>query len=90
MPRSMFAADGTMLHGSLKSTLMDILEKLNTGRNIEGYTKEDLHASFYKRCLIAVSSKSDNNSFFRWDGAFSLKIKTVEQWNRYCTGKLRG
>ena len=64
MPRSMFAADGTMLHGSLKSTLMDILEKLDTARNLEGYTKEDLHASFYKRCLIAVSSKSDNNSFF--------------------------
>ena len=28
MPRSMFAADGTMLHGSLKSTLLDILESL--------------------------------------------------------------
>ena len=40
---------------------MNILEKLNTARNIEGYTKEDLHASFYKRRLIAVSSKSDNN-----------------------------
>ena len=53
-----------MRDGSLKSTLMDILEKLDTGRNIEGYTEEDLHASFYKRCLIAVSSKSDNNSFF--------------------------
>ena len=60
----MFAADGTMLHGSLKSTLMDILEKLDTGRNIEGYTKEDSHATFYKRRLIAVSSKSDNSSFF--------------------------
>jgi len=23
-----------------------------------------------KSCLIAVSSKSDNNSFLRWDGAF--------------------
>ena len=34
-----------MLHGSLNSTLIDILEKLDTGRNIEGYTKEDLHAS---------------------------------------------
>ena len=60
----MFAADGTMLFRSLKSTLMDILETLDTGRNIEGYTKEDLHASFYKRWLIAVSSKSDNNNFF--------------------------
>ena len=56
MPRSMFAADGTMLHGSLKSTLLDILEKLDTERNIEGYTKEDLYASFYKNSLIAVSS----------------------------------
>ena len=64
MPRSMFAADGTMLHGSLKSTLLDIFEKLDTGRNIEGYTKEDLHANFYKRRFIAVSSKSDSNGFF--------------------------
>ena len=42
--RLTFTADGIKLHGSLKSTLMDILEKLDTGRNIEGYTK-DLHAS---------------------------------------------
>ena len=56
MPRSMFAADGTMLHGSLKSTLLDILKKLDTGRNIEGYTKEDLYASFYKSSFLAVSS----------------------------------
>ena len=47
-PRLMFATDGTMLHGSLNSTLIDILEKLDTGRNIEGYTKEDLHASSYR------------------------------------------
>ena len=38
----MFAADGTMLHCSLNSTLMAIFEKLDTGRKIEGYTKEDL------------------------------------------------
>ena len=44
----MFAADGTMLHGSLNNTLMDILEKLDTGRNIEGYTKEDLHDISYR------------------------------------------
>ena len=30
----MYAADGTMLHGSLNSTLMNILEKLDTGRKI--------------------------------------------------------
>ena len=41
----MFATDSTMLHGSLNSTLIDILEQLDTGRNIEVYTKEDLHAS---------------------------------------------
>ena len=64
----MFVADGTMLHGSLKSTLLDILEKLDTGRNIEGYTKEDLHANFYKRSFIAVSSKSDSNSFLEGMG----------------------
>ena len=43
-PRLMFATVGTMLHGSL-NTLIDILEKLDTGKNIEGYTKEDLLAS---------------------------------------------
>ena len=35
MPRSMLAADRTMLHGSSKNTLVDILEKLDTGRDIE-------------------------------------------------------
>ena len=44
----MYAVDGTMLHGSLNSTLMDILEKLDTGRKIEGYTKEDLHDISYR------------------------------------------
>ena len=44
----MFAADGTMLHGSLNSTLMEILEKLDTGRKIEGYTKDDLHDISYR------------------------------------------
>ena len=32
----MYVPDGTMLHGSLNSILMDILEKLDTGRKIEG------------------------------------------------------
>ena len=31
MPSSTFAADGTMLHGSLKSTFMDVFEKLDIG-----------------------------------------------------------
>ena len=35
--RLIYAADGTMFHVSLKSTLMDILEKLDAWRNIEGY-----------------------------------------------------
>ena len=33
MPRSKFAVDGIMLYGSSKSTLMGILESLDTGRN---------------------------------------------------------
>ena len=32
VPRSLFAADGTMLHCSSKSNLMSILEKLNDSR----------------------------------------------------------
>ena len=42
VPRSMFAADGTMFHCASKSTLMDILEKLDTEGNTDGSTKEDL------------------------------------------------
>ena len=46
-----------MLHGSSKSTLLDILEKLDTGRNIEGYTKEDLHASSHRDNSLHRRSK---------------------------------
>ena len=35
VPRSMFAADGNMLHCSTKSTLMSILEKLPSIRSTE-------------------------------------------------------
>ena len=38
VPRSMFAANGTMLHCSPKSTLMNILEKMDPRRNSEGST----------------------------------------------------
>ena len=40
MPTSMFATDGTMLHCLSKSTLMNILEKMDPGRNTEGSTEE--------------------------------------------------
>ena len=42
VPRSMFAADGTMLHCSSKNTLMNILEKIDPRRNTEGSTEEVL------------------------------------------------
>ena len=35
VPRSMFAADGNMLHCSTKSALMSILEKLPSDRSVE-------------------------------------------------------
>ena len=35
VPRSMFAADGTMLHCSAKSALMTIIEKLPSDRSVE-------------------------------------------------------
>ena len=57
--RLMFATDSTMLQGSLNSTLMDILEKLDTGRNIEGYTKEDLHDISYRD--ISLPRRSEFN-----------------------------
>ena len=43
VPRSMFVADGTMLHCSSTSTLMSILEKMDPRRNTEGNTEEVLH-----------------------------------------------
>ena len=42
VPRSMFAADGAMIHCASKSTFMDILEKLVAEGNTDGSTKEDL------------------------------------------------
>lgn len=42
VPRSMFSADGTMLHCSSKSTLMNILVKMDLRRNTEGITEEVL------------------------------------------------
>ena len=70
----MFATDSTMLHGSLNSTLIDILEQLDTGRNIEVYTKEDLHASSYR----------DNSLRRRFD--FNGKrVHTLEKMDRIKT-----
>ena len=42
VPRSMFAMDGTKLHCSSKSILMNILEKTDPRRNTEGSTEEIL------------------------------------------------
>lgn len=42
VPRSMFAADGTILHCSSKSTLMNIIEKMDPRRNTEDSTEEIL------------------------------------------------
>ena len=42
VPRSMFVADGTMLHCSSKSSLMNILERMDPRRNTEGSTEEGL------------------------------------------------
>ena len=73
-PRLVFATDGTMLHGSLNCNLIDIIEKLDTGRNIEGYTKEDLHASSYR----------DNSSHRRSD--FNGKrVQACEKMDRIKT-----
>ena len=70
----MFATDGTMLHGSLNSTLIDILEQLDTGRNIEGYTKEDLHASSYR-----------NNSLRRRPDFNGKRVQALEKMDRIKT-----
>ena len=69
---------------------MNILEKLDTARNIEGYTKEDLHASFYKRRLIAVSSKSDNNSFLGGMGHSPWRWRQWSSGNDTIPGSFAG
>ena len=63
-----------MLYGSLKSTLIDILEKLDTGRNMEGYTKEDLHASSYK-----------DNSLRRRSHFNGKRVQALEKMDRIKT-----
>ena len=63
-----------MLHGSLNSTLMDILEKLETGRNIEGYTKEDLHAS-----------SNRDNSLRRKSDFNGKRVQALEKMDRIKT-----
>ena len=55
VPRSMFAADGAMLHCSAKSALMHILEKLPSSKNkcrIVGQEEEspEQRTSVYHRC----------------------------------------
>lgn len=75
----MLAADRTMLHGSLKNTLMDILEKLDTGRDIEGYSTEGFHASSYR-----------DNSLHRrvvlknWIGLRIVPMHLVDYFTIYC------
>ena len=73
-PRLVFATDGTMLHGSLNCNLIDILEKLDTGRNIEGYTKEDLHASSYR-----------DNSLHRRSDFNGKRVQACEKMDRIKT-----
>ena len=45
VPRSMFAADGTMLHCSSKSSLMSVLEKLTKKGDSVPDTNEEIHDS---------------------------------------------
>ena len=73
-PRLVFATDGTMLHGSLNCNLIDILEKLDTGRNIEGYTKDDLHASSYR-----------DNSLHRRSDFNGKRVQACEKMDRIKT-----
>ena len=42
VPRSLFVADGTMHHCSMKSSAMTILEKLPVGRAVQGSSGTDL------------------------------------------------
>ena len=55
VPRSLFAADGTMLHCASKSKLMSILEKLDDNRN------NLQERSWSKR-------RSNESSYCRWNG----------------------
>ena len=71
-----------MLHGYLKSTLINILEKLDTGRNIKGYTEEDLHASFCKRCLRWLPTVFANNPSYQ---AYVTEGNLVTLSLRFCS-----
>ena len=49
---------------------MDILEKLDTGRDIEGCTKEDLHASSYR----------DNSLHRGSDYSMARECRVLKNW----------
>ena len=71
MPRSLFAADGTMLHCSAKSKLMEILEKMSSGETSD-VAPPDIPQP--NKCIAIIDTMADVHQWTNQAGLRRAKI----------------
>ena len=74
VPRSMFAADGNMLHCSAKSALMSILEKLPSDRSVEQAEPTDQFANADVQIKVSIV-----------DGMAEVQALEKPDWIKTCS-----
>ena len=74
VPRSMFAADGNMLHCSTKSALMSILEKLSSNRSVEQAEPTDQLANADVQMKVSIV-----------DGMAEVQALDKPDWIKTCS-----
>lgn len=74
VPRSMFAADGNMLHCSTKSALMSILEKLPSDRSVEQAEPTDQLANADVQMKVSIV-----------DGMAEVQALDKPDWIKTCS-----
>lgn len=74
VPRSMFAADGNMLHCSAKSALMSILEKLPSDRSVEQAEPTDQFANADVHIKVSIV-----------DGMAEVQALEKPDWIKTCS-----
>ena len=77
VPKSMFASDGTMLHCSAKSVLMDILEKIDNRRHTGGNTEQNDPTS------AEIPAQQMNVSII--DGMAEVQALDKPDWVKHCS-----
>ena len=74
VPRSMFAADGNMLHCSAKSALMSILEKLPSDRSVEQAEPTDQLVNAGRQIKVSIV-----------DGMAEVQALEKPDWIKTCS-----